>query len=182
MSDFQEAGEILASAELIHSAEAVSAAVDRVAAEITQRLAESYPLMLCVMNGGVPFAGRLLTRLGFPLDFDYLHVTRYGRETAGGALAWKASPQTPVAGRTVLIVDDILDEGFTMAAIVERLRELGAAACHVAVAVDKLKGGKRPVEADFAALTAPDRYLFGYGLDVRGKWRNLPAIYAVKEY
>jgi hypoxanthine phosphoribosyltransferase len=181
MSGLQEANEILASAELIHSAETVSAAVARVAARITRSLGESYPLMLCVMNGGVPFAGQLLMRLGFPLDFDYLHATRYGQETSGGALSWRTMPRTPVEGRTVLIVDDILDEGFTLAAIVGRLRELGAAACHTAVVVDKRKNGKKPIEADFAALTVPDRYVFGYGLDVRGKWRNLPAIYAMKE-
>ncbi|MDR2451565.1 MAG: hypoxanthine-guanine phosphoribosyltransferase [Candidatus Accumulibacter sp.] len=181
MSELREAREILASAELIHSAEAVNAAVARVAARITRRLGESYPLMLCIMNGGVPFAGQLLMRLGFPLDFDYLHATRYGQETSGGALTWKAMPQTPVEGRTVLVVDDILDEGFTLAAIVGRLEELGAAECHIAVAVNKRKSGKKPIEADFAALTVPDRYVFGYGLDVRGMWRNLPAIYAVKE-
>jgi hypoxanthine phosphoribosyltransferase len=181
MNELQEAREILASAELIHSAETVNAAVVRVAARITRRLGESYPLLLCVMNGGVPFAGQLLTRLGFPLDFDYLHATRYGQETSGGALSWKAMPRISVDGRTVLVVDDILDEGFTMVAIVERLKELGAAACHTAVVVDKRKNGKKPIEADFVALTVPDRYVFGYGLDVRGKWRNLPAIYAMKE-
>jgi hypoxanthine phosphoribosyltransferase len=81
----------------------------------------------------------------------------------------------------VLIVDDILDDGFTLAAIVTRLRELGAAACHTAVAVEKRKRGEKPLKADFVALTVPDRFVFGYGMDVRGKWRNLPAIYALKE-
>ncbi|MDR0577750.1 MAG: hypoxanthine-guanine phosphoribosyltransferase [Candidatus Accumulibacter sp.] len=181
MTDIREAREILAGAELVHSAEAVAAAVDRVAARITESLAETNPLVLCVMSGGVPFAGQLMMRLDFPLDFDYMHVTRYGQETSGGALSWRASPRTPVEGRTVLIVDDILDEGLTLAAIVERMRELGAKACHTAVAADKLKSGKKPIAADFVALTVPDRFVFGYGMDVRGKWRNLPAIYAMKE-
>jgi hypoxanthine phosphoribosyltransferase len=181
MTDFQEAKAILAGAETIHSAETVSAAVTRVAAQITEKLGESNPLVLCVMSGGVPFAGQLLMQLRFPLDFDYMHVTRYGQETSGGALSWRASPRTPVEGRTVLIVDDILDEGFTLAAIVERMRELGVAACYTAVATDKLNGKTKPLKADFVALTVPDRFVFGYGMDVRGKWRNLPAIYAVKE-
>jgi hypoxanthine phosphoribosyltransferase len=181
MMDLQEAEATLAAAELIHSPEAVSAAVDRVAGQIAQRLGKSYPLLLCVMNGGVPFAGQLMLRMRFPLDFDYLHVTRYGRQTSGGALSWLALPQTPVEGRTVLLVDDILDEGLTLAAIVERLWEQGVAACYTAVAVEKRKCEKKPIEADFVALSVPDRYVFGYGMDVRGKWRNLPAIYALKE-
>ncbi|MDR3298756.1 MAG: hypoxanthine-guanine phosphoribosyltransferase [Candidatus Accumulibacter sp.] len=181
MTDFQEASAILANAELIHSAETVSAAVNRVAAQITEQLGDKNPLMLCVMNGGVPFAGQLLTQLRFPLDFDALRVTRYGQETSGGALSWHYLPSTPVKGRTVLIVDDILDAGLTLAAIVERLREQGAAACYIAVAADKQKSGEKPLKADFAALSVPDRFVFGYGMDARGKWRNLPAIYAMKE-
>lgn len=181
MTDKKEARDILAGAEIIHSAETVAAAVSRVAAEITEKLGETNPLVLCVMSGGVPFAGQLMTQLLFPLDFDYMHVTRYGQETSGGALSWRSAPWTPVEGRTVLILDDILDEGFTLAAIVERMKELGAAACYTAVATDKLNGKKKPLKADFVALTVPDRFVFGYGMDVRGKWRNLPAIYAMKE-
>jgi hypoxanthine phosphoribosyltransferase len=181
MTDFQDAKEILAGAEMIHSAETVVAAVGRVAARIAEKLWEKNPLVLCVMNGAVPFAGQLLMQLRFPLDFDYLHVTRYGRETSGGALSWRSLPQTPVEGRTVLLVDDILDDGLTLAAIIERLREMGAAVCYTAVAADKQKDREKPLKADFVALAVPDRFVFGYGMDVRGKWRNLPAIYAMKE-
>ena len=181
MTDIQQARDLLANAELIHSAETVAAAVKRTAEEITQKLGDSYPLVLCVMSGGVPFAGQLITQLHFPLDFDYLHVTRYGQETSGGALSWRASPRTSVQGRTVLVLDDILDEGLTLAAIVERMKELGAKDCYTAVATDKLNGKNKPIKADFVALTVPDRFVFGYGMDVSGAWRNLPAIYAMKE-
>ncbi|MBK1678768.1 hypoxanthine-guanine phosphoribosyltransferase [Rhodocyclus tenuis] len=170
---------ILASAELVHSAETVSAAVSRVAAEVTAKLADTHPLLLCVMSGGVPFAGQLMTQLNFPLDFDYLHVTRYGQDTAGGALSWRAAPWTPVKGRTVLIVDDILDEGLTLAAVRERMLQLGATACYTAVATEKENGKDKPISADFVALSVPDRFVFGYGMDAYGHWRNLPAIYAM---
>ena len=173
MMDIKEAKDLLAGAEVIHSAETVAAAVTRVAAEITEKL--------CVMSGGVPFAGQLMTQLHFPLEFDYMHVTRYGQETSGGALSWRAAPWTSVKDRTVLILDDILDEGVTLAAIVERMKQLGAKACYTAVATDKLNGKVKPIKADFVALTVPDRFVFGYGMDVRGTWRNLPAIYAMKE-
>ena len=180
-SEIQRARDLLASADLIHSEQAVAAAVTRVAGEITAKLSETHPLVLCVMSGGVPFAGQLITQLLFPLDFDYLHVTRYGQDTSGGALSWRAAPQTPVKGRTVLVLDDILDEGVTLAAIVDRLRQLGATACYTAVATDKQNGKVKPIKADFVALSVPDRFVFGYGMDVRGQWRNLPAIYAIKE-
>jgi hypoxanthine phosphoribosyltransferase len=181
MTEAQQAKDLLAASELIHSAEAVAAAVSRVAGEITEKLGEAYPLLLCVMSGGVPFAGHLMTQLDFPLDFDYLHVTRYGQDTSGGALSWRAAPRIPVKGRTVLVLDDILDEGLTLAAIVERMAQLGAKACYTAVAADKLNGKKKPVKADFVALTVPDRFVFGFGMDVRGQWRNLPSIHAMKE-
>ena len=181
MTDIQEIKDILASADVIHTEEEVAAAVSRVAREITEKLGETNPLLLVVMSGGVPFAGHLMTQLHFPLEFDYLHVTRYGQETSGGALSWRAAPWTPVKGRTVIILDDILDEGLTLAAIVERMKELGARACYTAVATDKLNGKNKPLKADFVALTVPDRFVFGYGMDVRGHFRNLPAIYAMKE-
>ena len=181
MMDIKEAKDLLAGAEVIHSAETVAAAVTRVAAEITEKLGDTNPLLLCVMSGGVPFAGQLMTQLHFPLEFDYMHVTRYGQETSGGALSWRAAPWTSVKDRTVLILDDILDEGVTLAAIVERMKQLGAKACYTAVATDKLNGKVKPIKADFVALTVPDRFVFGYGMDVRGTWRNLPAIYAMKE-
>lgn len=180
MTVVQQAKDILTSADLIHSAETVSAAVSRIAAEITEKFSETNPLLLCVMSGGVPFAGHLMTQLNFPLEFDYLHVTRYGQETSGGALSWRSAPWTSVKDRVVIVLDDILDEGMTLAAIVERLKELGAKACYTAVATEKLNGKKKPIKADFVALTVPDRFVFGFGMDVRGHFRNLPAIYAMK--
>lgn len=180
MTEIENAKAILAEADLIHSAETVNAAVSRIAREITQHLADTNPLVLCVMSGGVPFAGHLMTQLDFPLEFDYLHVTRYGQETSGGALSWRAAPRTSVEGRTVIVLDDILDEGLTLAAIVDRLTELGARKCYTAVATEKLNGKNKPIQADFVALTVPDRFVFGFGMDVSGHFRNLPAIYAMK--
>ncbi len=181
MIEPQQALAILAAADLIHSADTVEAAVRRVAREISERLRDSNPVLLCVLNGGVPFAGHLLTQLTFPLDFDYLHVTRYGQASTGGALFWRVEPTIALGGRTVLVVDDILDEGLTLAAIHDYLLAHGAAACYTAVVADKLIGRKKPIAANFVALTVPDRFLFGYGMDVRGAWRNLPAIYALRE-
>ncbi|MGE5769964.1 MAG: hypoxanthine-guanine phosphoribosyltransferase [Betaproteobacteria bacterium] len=175
-----KAAQLLDEAELVHSAEVVQAALDRLAAEIGARLAGRHPLVLCVMTGGVVFCGQLLTKLAFPLDFDYLHATRYGPETQGGKISWRTAPWTSVKDRTVLVVDDILDEGITLAAVKESLKRLGAAEVLVAVLADKASGKAKPVRADFAGLEVPDRFVFGFGMDVDGAWRNLPAIYALK--
>ena len=167
-------------ADEIHSAETVIAAVDRVAAEISSALDHANPLVLCVMRGGVVFAGHLLVRLRFPLMFDYVDVTRYGDETRGGALQWRYLPETKAAGRDVLLLDDILDEGVTLVAIRDKLVAAGARRVWVAVLTEKNTGRTKPLRADFVGLTVPDRYVFGFGMDVHGCWRNLPAIYALK--
>lgn len=176
----EEARQIFAEADLLCSAEESALAVRRVAAEITARLAASNPLVLAVMGGAVVFTGQLLPQLNFPLDFDYLHVTRYGDVTTGGQLAWIVEPRSAVAGRIVLVVDDILDEGVTMAEIVRRLLAQGASTVLSAVFADKNIGRAKPAVADFVGVHVPNRYVFGFGMDVKGAWRNLPAVYAVK--
>jgi hypoxanthine phosphoribosyltransferase len=177
----QKARELLANADLIHTESAVQAALAEVAGRICARLADKNPLVLCVMTGGVIFCGQLLPKLQFPLDFDYLHATRYGPETQGGKISWRMAPWTSVKGRSVLVVDDILDEGVTLAAVKESLIRLGAAEVLLAVFTDKQNGKAKPIAADFVGLPVPDRFVFGFGMDVDGAWRNLPAIYAMKD-
>lgn len=172
---------VLETADLVCPAAEVSGAVERLARDITAALSGSYPLVLCVMRGAIVFAGQLLPRLRFPLDFDYLELTRYGDSTRGGAIDWKVMPATPTAGRVVLVLDDVLDEGNTLAAIRDRLVASGASRVLCAVLAEKDTAQPKPVRADFTGVRLPDRYVFGYGMDVRGAWRNLPEIYALKE-
>jgi hypoxanthine phosphoribosyltransferase len=123
----------------------------------------------------------MLPLLRFPLDFDYIHASRYGAETRGAQIEWRVLPAASVHGRAVLVLDDILDGGQTMAAIRERLLELGAASFHCAVLVDKRLGRPKPIRADFVGLEIADRFVFGYGMDAKGYWRNLPEIRAMRE-
>jgi len=176
-----EARDVLKNAELLFSEEQVHAAVHRVALEINASLAEQHPLVLSVMGGAVVFTGQLLPLLDFPLDFDYVHVSRYGNDKQGGEMHWKVAPRENVRGKVVLVVDDILDEGETIAAIKQRVMELGATRFYSAVFADKDNGKVKPICADFIGMTVPDRFVFGYGMDIHGAWRNLPAIYAVRE-
>jgi hypoxanthine phosphoribosyltransferase len=176
-----EARRILDDAEVICSADAVNGAVRRVASEISTQLFAANPLVLSVMSGAIVFTGHLLPLLAFPLDLDYVHLSRYGDDSiAGGRIEWRMFPPGKITGRVVLVVDDILDEGHTLFEIRRRVLEAGAAKFYSAVFADKQIGRPKPITADFVGITLPDRYVFGFGLDVKGAWRNLPAVYAMK--
>jgi hypoxanthine phosphoribosyltransferase len=179
--DTKQAWALFNHADLLCGATEIELALDRLASHITDAMADRFPVALCVMGGAVVFAGKLLPRLGFPLEFDYLHATRYRDGTAGGEIEWAVLPRKDLGGRSVLLMDDILDEGHTLAAAKARLLELGAAEVKIAVLADKALGREKPVAADFVGLSLPDRYVFGMGMDAYGLWRNLPAIYAIKE-
>ena len=176
----QQAWSVLDSADLLCSEAQVRAAIVRMADAITEELEARYPLVLAVMGGSVFFAGNLLPLLRFPLEFDYIHASRYGDATTGGRIVWKVEPGDNVRGRAVLVLDDILDGGQTLAAIRERIMAGGASAFYCAVLTEKDLGARKPIEANFVGLRLPNRYVFGCGMDVSGAWRNLPAIYAVK--
>jgi hypoxanthine phosphoribosyltransferase len=181
MPDVEQAWDFLKRSDPVASAAEVAAAIQRLAGEIEAKLGRGYPLVLAVMGGAVVFAGQILPLLRFPLDFDYIHASRYGDATRGSAIQWRVSPPGLAKGRTVLVLDDILDQGETMAAIRNRLLELGAEAFFCAVLVEKQLRKQRPVRADFVGLTIPDRFVFGCGMDAMGYWRNLPEIRAMKD-
>jgi hypoxanthine phosphoribosyltransferase len=177
----KQAFEAYHTADLLHSQQAVEAALDRMAAQITAQLADSNPLLLCVLTGGIIPTGQLTTRLDFPLQLDYLHATRYRGATRGGELNWIAHPSISLRDRVVLVVDDILDEGATLAAIIEHCRGEGASQVYSAVLVNKLHDRKyHNIKADFTGLEVPDRYVFGCGMDYKDYLRNAPGIYAVQ--
>ncbi|HEX6319211.1 MAG TPA: hypoxanthine-guanine phosphoribosyltransferase [Burkholderiales bacterium] len=181
MPDLREAWAFLEESDLIAGAEEVQAAVRRVANEIEQRLSDAYPLVLAVMGGAVVFAGQVLPLLRFPLDFDYIHASRYGAATRGASVDWKVSPPGLAKGRAVLVLDDILDHGETMSVIRERLLELGATQFYCAVLVEKILDKPKPIKPDFVGLRIPDRFVFGCGMDAKGFWRNLPEIRAMRD-
>jgi hypoxanthine phosphoribosyltransferase len=181
MPDLRASWAFLENSDLVSSAAQVEAAIARLAAEIQARYRDRYPLVLVVMGGAVVFAGQLLPRLRMPLDLDYIHVSRYGAATSGGGIDWRVSPPRQVGGRAVLVLDDILDGGHTMAAIRDRVLELGAESFSCAVLVEKMLREEKPLAADFVGLRIPDRFVFGCGMDAKGFWRNLPEIRAMRE-
>jgi hypoxanthine phosphoribosyltransferase len=168
-------------AERIVSGEEMERALDRMAAEIGEVLADKDPLVLCVMTGAVVAVGRLLPRLPFRLRLGYLHATRYRGTTRGGALDWIHRPSAAILGQHVLLVDDILDEGVTLAAATGACREDGAASVRSAVLVEKERPHADDLRADFVGVRIPDRYVFGYGLDYKDYFRNAAGIFAVAD-
>ena len=176
----RDAQKLLDEADLICPADEVRRSVARMAQEIAARLKGDFPVVLSVMGGAAIFTGQLLPLLNFPLEFGAIEVTRY-QGTQGREITWRLAPRDNVRGRIVLVLDDILDEGITLAAIRDRLVEMGAAAVWTAVFADKDIGRAKPIKADFVGCIVPNRYVFGFGMDVHGLWRNLPAVYALKD-
>jgi hypoxanthine phosphoribosyltransferase len=175
------AEQVLAAAQPLYSQAEVERALDRLAVEIGAKLRTRNPILLCVLNGALIPMGHLLTRLDFPLRHDYIHATRYRGGTSGSELEWIARPKTSLAGETVLIIDDILDEGVTLAGIVDACRTAGAKAVYTAVLVEKRHARGNGFSADFVGLEVDDRYVFGFGMDYKGFLRNAAGIFAVDD-
>ena len=181
----ERARTLLDNAEQIFDEAAVSRAVagvaDKLNARFNQPDDDTFPLVLGVMGGAVVFVGQVLPQLKFPLEFDYIHVTRYGDEDAGGKVVWKVIPRANVEGRTIIVLDDILDEGETLAHVKQRLLDMGAGEVIIAVFADKAIQRSKPVQADIVGLSIPDKFVIGFGMDVYGYWRNLPGLWAVRQ-
>ncbi|KRG70876.1 hypoxanthine-guanine phosphoribosyltransferase [Pseudoxanthomonas dokdonensis] len=175
----------LANAELLVDKTTIDQAIAGMAAPIARDYAGEVPVYLTIMHGALPFAGQLaleLGALGLDLEFDYLHATRYRGENTGGELVWKHRPATALYGRRVLLVDDILDEGYTLAAVKQWCLEQGATDIRIAALTTKQHDRCLPdICADYVGLQVPDRYVFGYGMDYYEQGRNLPGIYALKD-
>ncbi|EKD54512.1 MAG: hypothetical protein ACD_60C00076G0003 [uncultured bacterium] len=183
MKTMGEVSEVLDKAECLYDMNQLNIALDKMAEEITHRLKDKNPLVLCVMIGALIPAGHLLTRLSFPLEIDYIHATRYQGTTRGGDLHWLVEPRQSLKDRIILIVDDVMDGGLTLAAIIDYCHQLGAKAVYTAVLVNKIRKREESVsfEPDFVGVDAPNHYLIGFGLDYKEYLRNAPGIYAVSK-
>lgn len=169
-------------AELLYEPAAVDAALDGMAQAIDAWLVGRDCVVLCMLQGAIVPVGLLLPRLRSPLELDSIHVTRYRNTTRGHDLEWLALPRTPLGGRRVLLVDDILDEGHSLAAADAWCRQQQSAEVQSAVLVEKRHTRKSPdITADFVGLDVPDRYVFGYGMDYHGWHRNASGIFALPE-
>ncbi len=176
----QQAQQVYEEADCLYTREQVEAALERMAGAISSELKGKNPLVLSVMSGAMIPAGILLTHLDFPLHIDYLHASRYGGDLTGTEIEWRVTPRYSLRDRVVLIIDDILDEGLTLQAIIDSCKQQGATEVYSAVLVRKVHDRNIGVEADFVGMEVEDRYVFGYGMDYKEYLRNAPGIFAVK--
>ncbi len=177
----EEIKRIQNTAQLLHNEAEIESAINSVAGKINTVLENKPTLVLSVMNGALVFTGKLLPQLKFPCTLDTINASRYGIKTSGGEIRWQQLPQADLTDQCILIVDDILDHGDTLKAIIDYCREKSASEIYSAVLIDKQLNKEKPVTADFVALQVKNRYLFGYGMDYKGYLRNAPGIYACTE-
>lgn len=159
----------------------VQTAIEAQARDLMPRLAGRNPLVLVLMQGALYYAAWLTVALRLPLEMDYIHATRYGENRSGEELRWIRPPPPTVAGRTVLLVDDIFDQGVTLAATKAACLEAGAAEVLLAVLALKRHDRAQAAPPDSVALEVPDGFVVGCGLDAAGRWRNLEGIYLIEE-
>lgn len=176
----EEINKIYAEADCLHSYEDVCRAMDEMAGAMHDKLHDKNPLMLCVVTGGIIPMGHLMTRLHFPLQVDYIHATRYRGATSGGTLKWLVKPSFALKDRVVVVVDDVLDQGITLAELIKYCQAEGAKEVYSAVLVEKEQQRPFEIKADFTGLKTVNRYLFGFGMDYKDYLRNADGIYAVK--
>lgn len=181
MIKLEEIERVYSTAHRLYTPDEVEAALVQMAKAIVRDLGAANPVVLCVLNGGVIPTGKLLPKLSFPLELDSIHATRYRGQTEGAQLHWLYEPQIELNGRVVLLVDDVLDHGVTLAAIRDWCLKGGAHEVKIAVLVNKRLVVPKPCRADYIGLETDDRYLFGYGMDYKGYLRNAPGIFAVQE-
>lgn len=174
--------EIFEQADCLYTLDQVTTAIESLAKKIKAEFKDKNPVILIVMNGGLVFGGQLLSLLDFPLQVDYLHASRYGDNIQGDTLTWRVQPSQSLLDRSVLIIDDILDEGKTLLEIIQYCQDQGASEVMSVVLTEKSHDRKasQDLKADFCGLSVEDRFVFGFGMDYQGYWRNAPGIYAVK--
>lgn len=168
----------MANSDVVFTESEVNAAIDRMALQLQEKVTAESVVLLCVMRGGLYLAGQLMGHLSLPARLDYLQANRY-QGTAGHEIVWSKQPELDLNGQTVIVLDDILDEGVTLAAVVQYCRQAGASQVITAVLTEKDNGLQKPLKADVVGLVVPNRYVFGCGMDVYGWWRNLPEIRAL---
>ena len=157
----------------------IQAAVRRVAEDINRDLAETNPLFICVLNGAFMFAGDLMKTINFPCEITFIKLSSYEGLYTTGTVKEIIGLNESVVGRSVVVVEDIVDTGITMERILESLRAKGASDIHVATFLQKPDALQRDITVDYVAMKIPNDFIVGYGLDYDGYGRNLKDIYTV---
>ena len=179
--NLETALELHQGAHLLFDQRAVEAAIAALAANVANKHKDDFPLVLCVMNGGLYLTGQLLRYWEFPLTLDYVHVTRYRLATLGQDVLWKAYPQNEIKDRNIIIIDDIFDQGYTFEEVNAYCVKQGAKSITSVFLVRKTHERKKAdIQPGYVGLECGDYYVYGAGMDLHGHFRNLPGIYQIE--
>ena len=162
--------------------EEVDRRINEMAAEISEEYEGRQIHLICILKGGVFFTCELAKRLTVPVSLDFMSVSSYGAGTeSSGVVRILNDLDEPLAGKDVLIVEDIIDSGRTLAYLIEVLKQRGPKSIRLCTLLDKPERRvKKQVKVDYTCFTIPDEFVVGYGLDYDQKYRNLPYIGVVE--
>ena len=166
---------------ILISRKEIATAVEKLAAEITRDYLGKYPLLVGILKGSFMFMADLVRHLGFPLEIDFVRLSSYGGTESSGKVSQVQGLLTPVKGRDVLLIEDIVDTGLTTGFILDYLSKQTPGSLKLCALADKPARRRRPVVIDYLGFTVPNKFLVGYGLDLDEKYRNLPDICVMED-
>jgi len=160
----------------------IAKAVDRLASQIKRDYQEKQPLLIGVLKGSFVFMADLIRQLDLPLELEFIRLSSYGaaRESSGKARIVQGV-KTPIKGRDVLVVEDIVDTGITTSFLLDYLKKKRPASLKLCALTDKPSRRRVPVSIDYLGFTVPDEFIVGYGIDCDEKFRYLPDIYSLED-
>ena len=162
------------------SEEAIRQRVAELGAQISAGSPAEGLVLVVVLKGALVFAADLMRHLGVSVEVEFIRARSYAGTESSGQVAVTTAPETPLAGRHVLVVEDILDTGRTTAAVLARLREENPASLSLCVLLDKPSRRCHAVTPDYVGFTIEDRFVVGYGLDFDQRYRDLPAVHEIE--
>jgi hypoxanthine phosphoribosyltransferase len=168
--------------EVLISEEALRARVSELGAQISRDYAGQDLLLVCVLKGGVMFLTDLMKQITIPHSIDFMAISSYGTgvRKSSGIVRILMDLSADITGRNVLLVEDIIDTGHTLDYLLDMLRTRGPASLRVCCLLDKPSRREVPIPVDYVGFSIPDKYVFGYGLDLDQLYRNLPLIATLK--
>jgi hypoxanthine phosphoribosyltransferase len=168
--------------KILISCDEIAKAVDRLACEIKRDYQDKQPLLIGVLKGSFVFMADLIRQLDLPLELDFVRLASYGavRESSGRVRIIQGV-KTPIKGRDVLVIEDIVDTGITTSFLLGYLRKKKPASLKLCALTDKPSRHKVPVSIDYLGFTVPNKFIVGYGLDCDQRLRNLPHIYTLED-
>jgi len=167
--------------KMLISEEEINAKIIELGHQLTEEYDGRFPLAIGVLKGATPFMTDLMKRIDTYLEIDFMDVSSYGRSTvSSGEVKILKDLNTPVEGRDILIIEDIIDSGLTLNYLVDLFRYRKAKSIKIVTLLDKPTGRKANIEADYVGFIVPDEFVVGYGLDYAEKYRNLPYIGILK--